>query len=89
MSMKVSVRTLLLIGALSVSQVVHAAQGPTEDSLWYYEIGGAEPVSVRRPIRPSSPSPWAGPLTWGSYSCGKFDPVAAVTHTLNDIACRG
>jgi hypothetical protein len=36
MSMKVSVRTLLLIGALSVSQVVHAAQGPTEDSLWYY-----------------------------------------------------
>ena len=23
-----------------------AAQAPTEDSLWYYEIGGAEPVSA-------------------------------------------
>ncbi|TNE77777.1 MAG: integrating conjugative element protein [Gammaproteobacteria bacterium] len=85
MNMKVSVRTLLLIGALSVSQVVHAAQGPTEDSLWYYEIGGAEPVSV--PANPAVVSVTLGgsaQLGLG-YSCGKFDPVAAVTNTLNDI----
>ncbi|WP_239017395.1 MULTISPECIES: integrating conjugative element protein [Halieaceae] len=85
MSMKVSVRTVLLIGALSVCHVVNAAQGPTEDSLWYYEIGGAEPVSV--PANPSVVSVTLGgsaQLGLG-YSCGKFDPVAAVTNTLNDI----
>jgi integrating conjugative element protein (TIGR03755 family) len=58
-------------------------RGPTEDSLWYYEIGGAEPVSV-----PANPVPvtlgGAAQLGLG-YSCGKFDPVAAVTHTLNNI----
>jgi hypothetical protein len=65
--------------------VVHAAKGPTEDSLWYYEIGGAEPVSV--PANPSVVSVTLGgsaQLGLG-YSCGKFDPVAAVTNTLNDI----
>lgn len=85
MSMKVSVRTILLFGAMSVSQVLHAAQGPTEDSLWYYEIGGAEPVSV--PANPAVVSVTLGgsaQLGLG-YSCGKFDPVAAVTNTLNDI----
>ncbi|MEZ5489169.1 MAG: integrating conjugative element protein [Gammaproteobacteria bacterium] len=85
MSEKLSVRTLLLFGVMSVCQVVHAAQGPTEDSLWYYEIGGAEPVSV--PANPSVVSVTLGgsaQLGLG-YSCGKFDPVAAVTHTLNDI----
>ncbi len=85
MSERLSVRTLMLFGAMSVCQVVHAAQGPTEDSLWYYEIGGAEPVSV--PANPSVVSVTLGgsaQLGLG-YSCGKFDPVAAVTHTLNDI----
>ena len=63
----------------------HAAQAPTEDSLWYCEIGGAEPVSA--PANPSVVSVTLGgsaQLGLG-YSCGKFDPVAAVTHTLNDI----
>ena len=85
MSMKVSVRTILLFGAMSVCHVLHAAQGPTEDSLWYYEIGGAEPVSV--PANPAVVSVTLGgsaQLGLG-YSCGKFDPVAAVTNTLNDI----
>jgi len=85
MSEKLSVRTVLLFGAMSVCQVVHTAQGPTEDSLWYYEIGGAEPVSV--PANPSVVSVTLGgsaQLGLG-YSCGKFDPVAAVSHTLNDI----
>ena len=85
MSRKVCVRTVLLFGALSACHVVHAAQGPTEDSLWYYEIGGAEPVSV--PANPAVVSVTLGgsaQLGLG-YSCGKFDPVAAVTNTLNDI----
>jgi len=63
----------------------YAAQAPTEDGLWYYEIGGAEPVSV--PANPAVVSTTLGgsaQLGLG-YSCGKFDPVAAVTNNLNDI----
>ena len=67
------------------SSIGLTAQAPTEESLWYYEIGGAEPVSV-----PANPT--VVPVILGGsaqlelgYSCGRFDPVAAVTHTLNDI----
>jgi integrating conjugative element protein (TIGR03755 family) len=63
----------------------HAAQGPTEDGLWYYEIGGAEPVSA--PANPSVVSVTIGgsaQLELG-HSCGKFDPVLAVTNSLNNI----
>lgn len=74
----------LLVAALAVP-MTRAAQGPTEDSLWYYEIGGAQPVSV--PANPSVVSVTLGgsaQLGLG-YSCARFDPVAAVTHTLNNI----
>ncbi len=75
---------VVLIATLSVG-VSHAAQGPTEDGLWYYEIGGAEPVSA--PANPSVVSVTLGgsaQLGLG-YSCGKFDPVLAVTNSLNNI----
>ncbi len=65
--------------------LVQATQAPTEDSLWYYKIGGAEPVSL--PANPAVTSVTLGgsaQLGLG-YSCGRFDPVAAVTNTLNDI----
>ena len=65
--------------------MARAAQAPTEDSLWYYEIGGAEPVSG--PANPSVVSVTLGgsaQLGLG-YNCGKFDPVLAVTNTLNNI----
>jgi integrating conjugative element protein (TIGR03755 family) len=81
-------RHLIALAALCTSlhiAAAGAAQAPTEDSLWYYEIGGAEPVSA--PANPSVVSVTLGgsaQLGLG-YSCGKFDPVAAVTHTLNDI----
>ena len=75
----------LLLGLALSGPPVHAAQGPTEDGLWYYRIGGARPVSV-------PPNPSVASITLGGsaqlgvgYSCGKFDPVAAVTHTLNEI----
>ncbi|MES9897672.1 MAG: integrating conjugative element protein [Sedimenticola sp.] len=75
----------LLIGLLGLNNAHALTKGPTEDSLWYYEIGGAEPVSV--PANPSVVSMTLGgsaQLGMG-YSCGKFDPVAAVTNTLNNI----
>jgi integrating conjugative element protein (TIGR03755 family) len=68
-----------------VASAVPAAEGPTEDSLWYYQIGGAEPVSV--PANPDITSFTLGgsaQLSLG-YSCAAFDPVVAVTNTLNDI----
>ncbi len=85
MIQKCPFNTLLLLSALSMGHSVYAAQGPTEDGLWYYQIGGAEPVSV--PANPMVTSVTLGgsaQLGLG-YSCGKFDPVAAVTNTLNDI----
>ncbi|PCJ36262.1 MAG: integrating conjugative element protein [Cellvibrionales bacterium] len=84
------IKKFRITGFVSVAMIVctfdtYAAQAPTEDGLWYYEIGGAEPVSV--PANPSVVSVTLGgsaQLGLG-YSCGKFDPVAAVTNTLNNI----
>ncbi len=78
-------RMTLGMALILSSTLVSATDTPTEDSLWYYEIGGAEPVSA--PANPAVVSTILGgsaQLGLG-YSCGKFDPVAAVTHTLNDI----
>lgn len=78
-------RALLLLVLILWNSAYAATKAPTEDSLWYYEIGGAEPVSA--PANPSVVSVTLGgsaQLGLG-YSCGKFDPVAAVTNTLNDI----
>jgi len=85
--MKMYFRRWALLSGLSLLWTIStfAAQAPTEDGLWYYEIGGAEPVSV--PANPSVVSVTLGgsaQLGLG-YSCGKFDPVAAVTNTLNNI----
>lgn len=64
---------------------VQAAEGPTEDGLWYYEIGGAEPVSV--PANPTVSSiTLGGSVELGlGYSCAAFDSLIAVSNTLNDI----
>jgi len=75
----------LLIGLLSLSNAQALTRGPTEDSFWYYQIGGAQPVSA--PANPSVVSVTLGgsaQLGLG-YSCGKFDPAAAITNTLNNI----
>lgn len=76
---------LMLVVFMLGNSAFAATRAPTEDSLWYYEIGGAEPVSV--PANPSVVSVTLGgsaQLGLG-YSCGKFNPVTAVTNTLNNI----
>lgn len=77
--------TALLLGCLGLNEANAVTKGPTGDSLWYYEIGGATPVSA--PANPSVVSiTLGGSAQLGlGYSCGKFDPVAAVTNTLNNI----
>ena len=60
-----------LLIALSVWNNVYAAKAPTEDSLWYYEIGGAEPVSA--PANPSVVSVTLG----GSAQLGSVTAAAS------------
>lgn len=77
----------LLVPALVIAPPVAGAAtpAPSEDSIWYYEIGGARALSA--PANPSVVTTTIGgsaKLGLG-YSCGKFDPVLGVTNTLNNI----
>ncbi len=75
-----------VIGMLLATSAHCVTEAPTEDGVWYYKIGGARPVSP--PANPNVVSVTLGgsaDLRLGS-SCGKFDPVIAVRHTLNDIS---
>lgn len=76
---------LLVVTSLLVEGANAATKSPTEDGLWYYEIGGAEPVSV--PANPTVTSiTLGGSVQLGlGYSCAAFDPVAAVSNSLNNI----
>ena len=79
LGMGVALAILYMPGSLQ------AVMAPTEDGFWYYEIGGARPIS--RPANPSVVSVTLGgsaQLGLG-YSCAQFDPVVAVTNTLNEI----
>jgi integrating conjugative element protein (TIGR03755 family) len=75
----------MLIGILVFNNAHAVTQSPTEDGLWYYEIGGAQPVSA--PANPLVTSVTLGGSAelGAGYSCGKFDPVAAVSNSLNQI----
>ena len=77
---------LLLASSFLVTASFADTAAPTEDGLWYYEIGGAEPVSL--PANPKVTSmTLGGSVELGlGYSCGAFDPVAAVENSLNDIS---
>lgn len=65
--------------------LVYASDPPTEDSLWYYEIGGAQVVP--QPLNPTRKSMTiAGSAQLGlGYNCGTFDPVLGVAETLNQV----
>ena len=82
---KPHVSGLLVVSLLFVIVANAAIKAPTEDGLWYYEIGGAEPVSL--PANPKVTSvTLGGSVQLGlGYSCAAFDPVAAVSNSLNNI----
>lgn len=75
---------LSIVTTLSCS--AHAVtQAPPEESRWYYEIGGAQSISVAPNINQSSTALSAS-ANWGvNMSCGKFDPVLGVSNVLNGI----
>lgn len=76
----------MLLCSQTTAQTTTASDAPTEDGLWYYEIGGADPISL--PASPRTETVTLGgsaELSLG-YSCGAFDPVTAVSNSLNDIS---
>lgn len=83
--MKKNFILLFIISLGVISTNADAPKSPPEDGLWYYEIGGAKPVSA--PANPSVTSASVGGnarLGLG-YSCMKLDPVVAVENTLNEV----
>ena len=76
---------LSLISVLFLTLHVAAPPAPPEDSLWYYEIGGAKPVSASANPRVQSATIGGSAQLGLGYSCLKFDPVTAVSDTLNQV----
>ena len=69
-SMRQLIVGLVLASSLFAHGGIADTQAPTEDGLWYYEIGGADPVSV--PANPEVTSiTLGGSVQLGlGYSCG-------------------
>ena len=74
-----------VISVLFLTCNAAAPPAPPEDSLWYYEIGGAKPVSAPANPRVQSATIGGSAQLGLGYSCLKFDPVTAVSDTLNQV----
>lgn len=75
----------LLFIVMAIPGRAAGAAAPSGDSLWYYEIGGADPVMpVLGRINNTLQLGGSASLSLG-YSCGKFDPETSVTNFLNGV----
>ena len=77
--------SMYVVCVLILSIHVTAPPAPPENSLWYYEIGGAKPVSAPANPRVHSTTIGGSAKLGLGYSCLKFDPVTAVSDTLNQV----
>ena len=59
---------------------------PPGDSLWYYQIGGARPLSLAPSSRTTTLDLSVGGQMANGFNCGKFDPTVSVENTLNQVA---
>ena len=59
---------------------------PPGDSLWYYQIGGARPLSLSPSSRTTTLDLSVGGQMANGFNCGKFDPTVSVENTLNQVA---
>ncbi|HNP34330.1 MAG TPA: integrating conjugative element protein, partial [Woeseiaceae bacterium] len=81
-----AIKFACIVAAFVPALVLGQVKGPTEDSAWYYEIGGAEPVSAPANLE-SLEMVVGGSVELGlGYSCGKFDPTIAVSQSLNNLS---
>lgn len=80
------VRGCCALGLATIAcSAVALPPAPTEDGGFYYKIGGARPIAAPpNPIVTKISISAAASIKDG-YSCGKFDPLASVTNTLNDV----
>ncbi len=90
-AMKTQARRVARAAALAAAVVSSAALGldaspPTGSQSWYYEIGGAAPVSA--PVNPAATSVTLG--VGGTlalkYSCGRFNLKASVSNMFSNVA---
>ncbi len=77
--------SICVVCVLFFSISATAPPAPPENSLWYYEIGGAKPVSAPANPRVHSTTIGGSAKLGLGYSCLKFDPVTAVSDTLNQV----
>ena len=78
-------KNLLTGFAFVLSTTAFAQSGPPSNGLWYYQLGGAQPVrAAPNPDVTSISLTGSGDLSLG-YSCGKIDPVASIAHSLNQV----
>ena len=74
--------SVLLFGFVQLNA---APNSPPEDGIWYYEIGGAKPVSAPANSKVTSVEIGGSAELGLGYSCLKFDPVVAVKNSLNKV----
>lgn len=70
---------------ITAGTLVCASNPPTQDSIFYYEIGGAQVVPRPLNARQHSVNISASTRFGLGYSCGTFDPVLGVAETLNQV----
>lgn len=78
-------RIFILLGLLGATLCADPPASPPEDSIWYYEIGGAKPVAAAANPTVQSVTIGGSAALGLGYSCLKFDPVVAVSDTLNQV----
>jgi len=75
-----------MVSSCLAAGLAQAAPAPTQGPSWYYEIGGAEPISAPANPNATSITLGAGASLNLGYSCGRFDITASVTNMFSDIA---
>lgn len=77
--------SVIATAVVALSSTAALPPAPTEDSTFYYEIGGAQPISLSPNPDVTSMNLSAAASVGMGYSCLKFDPLLGVTNTLNEV----
>ena len=77
--------SVIATAVVTLSSTAALPPAPTEDSTFYYEIGGAQPISLSPNPDVTSMNLSAAASVGMGYSCLKFDPLLGVTNTLNEV----
>lgn len=70
--------------AMSAMHVVAKSESPTNDSLFYYQIGGGRHISIPPQLTITTIN-LSALSSASALNCGTFDPVASIEHSLNQV----